>query len=100
MQTKTTFIVISAAGDHRDLTRGSREQPFWDEHAVFIDRLVDDGFIMLGGPLTDEGGALLVVRAGSEDEARARLVGDPWYEHGMLKLVSIKRWDIFIDRRD
>lgn len=95
---ESTFIVTSTAGTNRDLARGSREQAYWDEHADFIDRLVDDGFILLGGPLPDEGGATLVVRAGSEAEVRDRLRTDPWYEHGILALESIRRWDIFINR--
>jgi uncharacterized protein YciI len=81
------------------LSKGTREQAYWDEHAEFIDALVDDGFVMLGGPLPDEGGALMVVYAASEAEVRARLANDPWYVNGILDLVSVKRWEIFIDQR-
>jgi uncharacterized protein YciI len=95
---ESRFIVTSTAGSDRDLAKGSREQAYWDEHADFIDRLVDDGFILLGGPLPDEGGATLIVRANSEAEVRERLGTDPWYEHGILALESIRRWDIFINR--
>jgi hypothetical protein len=49
--------------------------------------------------LADEGGAMLVVRGDGEDEVRARLESDPWYEHGILRLERVSRWDIFIDRR-
>jgi uncharacterized protein len=92
-----TFVILSTAGLHRDFSRDTREQPFWDEHAAFIDRLVNDGFILLGGPLVEEGGALLIVKARSEDEVRERMRNDPWYGHGILKLESITRWQIFID---
>jgi uncharacterized protein YciI len=94
----STFIVISAAGSNRDHSRDTRDQPYWDEHAAFIDDLVKEGFILLGGPLPDEGGAVLVVRAGSEGEVRERLQPDPWYVHGILTPQSVRRWDIFIDR--
>lgn len=93
------YVILSAAGSRRDVSKETREQPFWDEHAAFIDRLVDDGFILLGGPLVEEGGALLVVQARDEDEVRARMKHDPWYEHNILQLESVKRWQIFIDRR-
>jgi uncharacterized protein YciI len=96
---QSTFVLLSAAGSGRDLSRETREQPFWDEHAAFIDGLVDDGFILLGGPLVEEGGALLVVKARDEDEVRERMKNDPWYEHRILKLESVKRWQIFIDER-
>jgi uncharacterized protein YciI len=92
------YNVTSTAGANRDLGKGSREQPYWDEHAAFIDQLVEEGFILIGGPLPDEGGATLVVRAGSEAEVRDRLRSDPWYEHGILALENIRRWDIFINR--
>lgn len=98
MPTTNTFIVLSSAGARRDRSRGAREQPFWDEHAAFIDRLVEQGFIVLGGPLVDEGGAMIVVRAESEDEVRATLRNDPWYQQNVLQLVFVKRWDIFIDQ--
>lgn len=93
------FVVITSAGENRDLSKGTREQPFWDEHAEFIDKLVDEGFIFMGGPLVDEGGSLLIVNAEDENEVIEKLKDDPWYTHGILKLESIKRWEIFIDAR-
>jgi uncharacterized protein YciI len=100
---KNTFIAISSAGPNRDQSKGTREQPFWDEHAAFIDQLVADGFVLMGGPLVDEGvmpnGALLIVNAEDENEVREKLKNDPWFQGGILKLESVKRWQIFIDAR-
>jgi uncharacterized protein YciI len=94
-----TFVVLSDAGPHRDLTKGTREQPLWDEHARIINSIIE-GFILMGGPFEDEGGAMLIVRAESEADVRAKLKPDPWYTHGILQLRSIHRWDIFIDERE
>jgi uncharacterized protein YciI len=96
---KNTFVTISTAGPNRDRSKATREQPLWDEHAAFIDQLVVEGFILMGGPLVDEDGAMLIVNANDEDEVREKLRNDPWMEHGVLKLESVKRWDIFIDVR-
>jgi uncharacterized protein YciI len=96
---KNTFIAISSAGPNRDPSKGTREQPFWDKHAAFIDQLVDEGFILMGGPLIDEGGAMLIVNAEVESEVRERLKNDPWFEEGILKLEAVKRWQVFIDAR-
>jgi uncharacterized protein YciI len=93
-----TFVVLSAAGPQRDLTKGAREQPHWDDHARFIDGITE-GFILMGGPFESEGGAMLIVRAESEADVRAKLQPDPWYAQGILQLRSIHRWDIFIDER-
>jgi len=30
---------------------------------------------------------------------REKLKNDPWAKHGILKLESVKRWEIFIDQR-
>jgi len=95
---KSTFVALSSAGPNR--TSGdTREQPFWDEHAAFIDDLVSKGFILMGGPLVDQGGAMLIVNAQDENEVRERLKKDPWYQHGILKLETVKRWQIFVDVR-
>ena len=100
---KNVFIAISSAGPNRDRSKPTREQPFWDEHASFIDQLVAEGFILMGGPLVDEGelpqGALLIVNAEDENEVREKLKDDPWFEKGILKLETVKRWQIFIDQR-
>jgi hypothetical protein len=99
MQTKHLFVVQSSAGPNRDLSKGSREQPYWDDHAAFINRLDDEGFILLGGPLVDEGGAILVVRATDEASVRETMKDDPWYARGVLNFESVKRWEIFVDNR-
>jgi uncharacterized protein YciI len=57
----------------------------------------------MGGPLVGRDGrpegALLIVNAQDENEAKEKLKNDPWFERGILKLESIKRWEIFIDVR-
>ena len=96
---KSTFVIISSAGPNRDPSKSTRQQPLWDEHAEFIDQLVAEDFIFMGGPLVDEGGAMLVINAVDEMEGREKLKSDPWMKQGILKLESVKRWQIFIDVR-
>ena len=97
---KNTFVIISSAGPNRDFSKGTREQPFWDEHAAFVDQLVGEGSIIMGGPLVDDGGSLLVFKAEDEKEVREKMKNDTWLTHGILKQESIKRWEIFIDQRN
>ena len=79
---KNAFLAFSSAGPNRDFSKGTREQPFWDEHAAFIDQLVDEGFILMGGPLVDQGetslGAVLVVNTEAENKVKQTLKNDPW----------------------
>jgi uncharacterized protein YciI len=77
MSMRNTFVVISSAGPKRDLSKGTRQQPLWDEHAAFIDQLVAEGFVLMGGPLVDEDGAMLIVNADEENEVREKLKNDP-----------------------
>ena len=44
-------VVLLRSGPHWDPGRPLEEQSGWAEHAAFMDGLVDDGFIVLGGPL-------------------------------------------------
>jgi uncharacterized protein YciI len=79
-----------------DFSRGLREQVGWDEHAAFMDGLVADGFVVLGGPLSDRE-ILHAIRAEDEAEVRARLAEDNWARNGMLRITSIEPWTILLD---
>ena len=81
-----------------DWTRGLREQDGWDEHAQFMDGLVDDGFIVLGGPLSDEVRVAHAVESESEDAIRATFARDPWSETH-LRVESVEPWTIRLDGR-
>jgi uncharacterized protein YciI len=93
------YVVRVARGGPWDWSRGMREQDGWDEHARFMDGLVEDGLILLGGPLDGDREALHVVDALSEDEIRARFAEDPWAANGMLAVTSVERWTILLDGR-
>ena len=80
-----------------DWTRGLREQAGWDDHARFMDDLVDSGFVVLGGPLEGDRDVLLIVDAVDEAAVRERLAPDPWHRNGMLIVKAIERWTILLD---
>jgi uncharacterized protein YciI len=96
------FAVRLVHGPGWDASRPIRKQDGWDEHAAFMDGLVDDGFIILGGPVgegdpPDE--TLHVVEAADEDAIRARLAQDPWAKAGLLRIGSIEPWALWLDGR-
>jgi uncharacterized protein YciI len=64
-----------------------------------MDRLVDEGFIILGGPLEGEREVLHVVEAPSKEAIHERLAADNWTANGMLETVSVERWTILLDGR-
>jgi hypothetical protein len=45
------FVVIEEQGSQWDDKRSMRDQKGWTEHAVFMDALAEEHFVILGGPL-------------------------------------------------
>jgi uncharacterized protein YciI len=91
------FLVRQKRGPDWDHSRGRREQDGWDEHATFMDALVDEGVIVLGGPVGDVNGdeTLLVVAVESEEAIRGRLAPDPW-AGSLLTVVSVEPWTVWL----
>jgi len=87
------LVILRRSGPDYDLSKPLEEQLGWEDHAAFMDKLVDDGVILLGGPLSDEVGTAHAVRASSEDEVRATFGRDPW-SGSHLVIDSIDRWTI------
>jgi uncharacterized protein YciI len=109
------FVVISQQGPSWDPSKTMRDQQLWTEHATFINGLVDEGFLLLGGPLADRSRpdddfstvsepvgddrlyrTMVVVRAPGSDDAAARLTADPWIRSGVLVSTSIDRWEVLV----
>ena len=76
-----------------------RAQAQWAAHAVFMNALAAEGFVVLGGPLGAGEEVLLVVDAASEDVVRRRLAADPWSESGLLEIKRVEPWTILLDSR-
>jgi uncharacterized protein YciI len=93
------FAVTMVWGPSRDPLRNRREQRAWDEHAAFMDRLVDEGCMILGGPIGDGENTMHAIEAADEDEIRARLAGDPWAAMDILRIGEIRPWTIWLDGR-
>ena len=92
------LVVLRRSGPEYDHSKPLEEQSGWLDHAAFMDGLVDDGFIVLGGVLADEMRTAHAVEAGSEEEIRERLAQDPW-SGSHLVVDSIDRWTIRLDAR-
>lgn len=63
-----------------------------------MDGLVEQGVIVLGGPLGDPQDGdrtALLFRADSEDEVRTRMREDPWSDR-MLRIHDIQPWSLWL----
>ena len=79
--------------------RPRREQDGWDAHAAFMDALVDDGVVVLGGPIGDGERSCSSSRRRTRREVEARFAPDPWLPAGILEIAAIERWTIWLDAR-
>jgi uncharacterized protein YciI len=93
------FAVTLVHGPAWDGSRAIRQQRGWDAHAAFMDGLVDDGFLIIGGPLGDRDRTLHAVEAADAGEVRAALGADPWAAAGLLEIGSIEPWALWLDAR-
>jgi len=93
------LVLLHRSGRRWDPALPLEEQSGFSEHAAYMDRLVDEGFTVLGGPLEDEHRVVMAVDAPSPDAVRDALVRDPWWETH-LRLQAIDRWTIRLDGRD
>jgi uncharacterized protein YciI len=94
------FVVLRQSGPEFDRSRPLEEQSRWPEHAAFMDALVDDGFIVLGGPLAGDSRVAHAVEAASPEAVRETLARDPWSETH-LRVDTVEPWTIRLDgRRD
>jgi uncharacterized protein YciI len=93
------FTVTMVSGPGWDDTRARREQLGWTEHADFMDTLVAEGFVLLGGPIGSGEHVLLAVEAADEQEIADRFRADPWLETGHLQIGQIQPWTIWLDGR-
>ncbi len=93
------FVVIEALGPAWNHSRSIREQEEWAKHAAFMNSLVDERFVLLGGPLGDDS-RMLIVSADRESAIERRLAADPWMSMGILRIAKIEPWQILLGHID
>ena len=92
------LVILHRTGPEWDGGLPLEGQSGWAEHAAFMDALVDDRFIVLGGPLADDVRVAHVIEAASEDAVLERLARDPW-SGSHLVVASIEPWTLRLDGR-
>jgi uncharacterized protein YciI len=92
------LVTVRPSGPKWEPSRPLEQPSHWPAHAAFVDGIVEDGLIVLGGPLADEHRVVHAVEAESQDAVRATFARDPWSETH-LHLESIEPWTLRLDRR-
>ncbi len=91
------YLTAYAPGPDWEHCKPRRNQAEWDAHGEFMDALVDEGVVILGGPLDGER-AVVVARQQDETSLRARLAEDPWYDR-ILTIEQISKWNLWLPPR-
>jgi uncharacterized protein YciI len=90
--TSQIFAVLRTRGPAWNDAAAMEEQADWRAHADYMNALVAEGFMLLGGPLTGTRDVLLIVRSESKAEVEARLAADCWSVKGLLRTLQIHPW--------
>jgi uncharacterized protein YciI len=95
----TYLVVLHRSGPQWDPSQPLEGQSGWDEHAAYMDGLVERGLIVLGGPLADEHRVVHIAEGASEDAVRAAIERDPW-SGTHLHIASIDAMTVRQDGRN
>jgi len=94
------FAVTRQAGPSWTEGKGAFEQPGADDHAAFMNRLADERFLVVAGPLAgserDRIRVLLIAEAASATDVHQRLADDPWVVTQRLVTTSVEPWNLVV----
>jgi uncharacterized protein YciI len=88
------FAVVRTRGPAWDDSKPLEGQTDWPAHAAFMDAMVAERFILLGGPLEGSRDVLLIFHAQNCSEIENRLAADPWTQNGLLSTKECRPWRI------
>ena len=100
------FAVTREAGPSWTDGKGAFEQPEVNDHAAFMTRLAEEGFVLFAGPLAgsehDRIRVLLIADAAGESDVHRRLADDPWASTQRVVTTSVEPWNLLVgaDRLD
>ena len=92
-------VVLRLAPGPTWTTGKPEDQPGWDEHAEFIDDLIDRGVFFMGGPWTNRLGSMSIWEGMNADEVLEVMQGDPFVQNGVFLIEDCADWTVYVDTR-
>jgi uncharacterized protein YciI len=86
------YAVEIRAGPSWDHSKKTHEQAFFKDHSANLKRLREQGVLVLGARYSDKG--LVLLRAASEQEARAMMQQDPSIRNRVFA-YEVHEFDVF-----
>ena len=96
-RTKIVRVVVRWRAGPAWTSGPPEEQPGWEQHAVFIDDLIERGIFVMGGPFADYSGSHTLLENVSEEQARELVLQDPFVENGVFELDDVRAWNVYVD---
>ena len=96
-RTKVVRVVVRWRAGRTWTSGPPEDQPGWDEHAAFVDELMERGIFVMGGPYSDYAGSHTLLENVSEDEARELVLQDPFVATGVFELDDVRAWNVYVD---
>ena len=78
---------------YADMDARARVRP---DHLAYLRSLFEEGTVVLAGPVGDGSGAMMVLEAGSEEEARRVVQHDPYTAAGVGVDHVLRPWNVVI----
>jgi uncharacterized protein YciI len=92
-----TFLLTFVQGPNYKADKSFHDQPFWENHSRFADKLFLQGKITMCGPLTDASKTLVVALGKSESSMRNLFKDDPFIKNGVLILSHVDEWELHLN---
>jgi uncharacterized protein len=68
-------------------------------HREYLSELRANGKLVISGPFTEGGGALIVMEADSKEQVADLMAADPFVKEGVFKSWVVRPWNpIFVNR--
>jgi len=78
---------------YADMDARARVRP---DHLAYLRSLLEDGTLVLAGPIGDGSGAMMVLRVASEKEAQNVIARDPYTAAGVGVDHVLRPWNVVI----
>jgi uncharacterized protein YciI len=91
---KKTFLLTFENGPKYQPDKSFYDQPDWENHARFTDKLYLQGKVLMCGPLTTVSKVIVVATGKSESAIRTLFKDDPFVKNGVMILTHVDEWDL------
>jgi uncharacterized protein YciI len=92
-----SFLLTFEQGPNYQVEKSFHDQPYWENHAKFSDKLFLQNRITMYGPLADVSKVLVVALGTSESSLRNLFKDDPFIKNGVLTLSHVDEWELHLN---